>query len=37
MAIETATTSGTTSVSRDDARQFGALFTTVIVCQVTFE
>ncbi len=37
MAIETATTSGTTAVSKDAARQFGSVFKTVIVCQVTFE
>ena len=37
MAIETATTSGTTSVSKDDARQFRAVFETVIIAQVTFE
>lgn len=37
MAIEVATTSGTTAVSSDVARQFGAVFKTVIVAQVTFE
>ena len=37
MAIETATTSGTTSVSKDNARQFQAIFTSVIMARVTFE
>ena len=37
MAIETATTSGTTTVSRDLARQFRGVFSSVIVAQVTFE
>ncbi len=37
MAIETATTSGTTRVSSDNARQFRAIFKAVIMCQVTFE
>ena len=37
MAIETATTSGTTTVSSDNARQFGSVFSSVIVAQVTFE
>ena len=37
MAIETATTSGTTGVSKDNARQFQAVFTSVIIAQVTFE
>ena len=37
MAIETATTSGTTTVSRDLARQFRGIFSSVIFAQVTFE
>lgn len=37
MAIETATTSGTTSVSRDDAVQFQGLFKSVVWARVTFE
>ena len=37
MAIETADTSGTTSVSSDNPRQFRDVFKTVIFCQVTFE
>lgn len=37
MAIETATTSGTTTVSRDDSRQFRGLVNSVIFAQVSFE
>ena len=37
MAIETATTSGTTTVSRDLSRQFRGIFSSVIFAQVTFE
>ena len=37
MAIDTATTSGTTKVSSDNARQFQAIFKAVVVCRVTFE
>ena len=37
MAIETATTSGTTAVSSDLSRQFRGIFTSVIFAQVTFE
>ncbi len=37
MAIETATTSGTTTVSRDNAKQFRSIFKAVITAQVTFE
>jgi len=37
MAIETATTSGTTRVSSDNARQFRSIFKAVVMCQVTFE
>lgn len=37
MAIETATTSGTTTVSRDNVRQFRGIIDSVIFCQVTFE
>jgi hypothetical protein len=37
MAIETATTSATTAVSKDNARQFQAIFTSVIMAQVSFE
>lgn len=37
MAIETATTAAVTGTSSDNARQFGAVFTSIIAVRVTFE
>lgn len=37
MAITTADTAGTTGVSNDVARQFGAVFRTVLIARVTWE